>query len=421
MSLWGSKHRSPAKSPTSKSLANQSATRRVGLTTPQSIDLSTTARRCGTVSATSPSTACPAPSPTKGQWLAFCQVGLRVCFYAAVADRELLERVEFYRQDLRALRALGHEVRIATRPRELIEAADVFWIWWPTSGVPAAMWSRLRRKPCVLVTALSDRDKTASGLPAKGPLARFAFSCSLAAATLTLATSEDTRAGLSRRHVRALRTAPLGVDTTFYRPRKVERERFLLTITHLTSDNVQRKRIVDVVRAAAELRVSIPELRWLIVGERAEAAPLIEEEIRRLGLQDTVILLGTVSAVQKRDLLARAAIYVQPTHYEAFGMAIAEAMACATPVVSNRVGNVPTLVGDAGLLLPESANPSELAAALVGALARKDLSAMGSSARARIEQHYSYEARTMHVSSALEEVTRTMSARGLAGGSPETL
>ena len=37
-----------------------------------------------------------------------------VCFFARVKNRDVLERVEFYAQDIAILKDLGYQVRIAT-------------------------------------------------------------------------------------------------------------------------------------------------------------------------------------------------------------------------------------------------------------------------------------------------------------------
>lgn len=329
---------------------------------------------------------------------------VKVCFYAAVNDPALFEIVEFYRQDVRALRNLGHQVRLARSPREIGRDWDVAWVWWQTSGVPAMVAARARRKPSVLVTALSDNDRSASGIGVKSPAALVAGRLSLAIADLVLPTSEDTRLGLEGYRTRRLRTAPLGIDTTQYQPvtgPAAPDRPFVLTISHLTQDNVSRKRILDVVRTAAH----VPGVPFVVVGGHAEGAEVVKAEIERLGLSDRVQLRGRVSAEEKLRLLQTAGVYFQPTEYEAFGVAIAEAMACGTPVVSSAVGNVPALVGDAGILTPASGSPQTLAHAVQTVLEHDDNRALGDRARRRIVEHYSSAMRERAVEAALSCVT----------------
>jgi glycosyltransferase involved in cell wall biosynthesis len=327
---------------------------------------------------------------------------VRVCFYAAVSDPALFQLVEFYRQDIRALRDLGHEVELANTPSHLAGRWEAAWVWWQTSGVPAVLVARARRRPCVLVSALSDRDPSASGMSRKSVPARWAASASLRLADLVLAASVDTYAGLAPYRTRALWTAPLGVDTDMYRPRYPQREPLVLTISHLTADNVKRKRLLDVVRVAA----AVPGVRFKLVGEELDGAAAVRSEIASLGLADRFDLVGRISAQEKCDLLARATAYLQPTEYEAFGMAIAEAMASGAVVLSNAIGNVPELVGNAGILVPQHAGPDALAAALRHVLARpQQLETLGRRARQRIERHFSATRRTELVAEALTEVT----------------
>lgn len=321
-------------------------------------------------------------------------------FYAAVARRELFETIEFYQQDILALRELGHEVRLANRPRDIQGAWDLAWVWWQTSGAPAVLAGRALGRPTVLVTALSHRDRTASGMASKSGAARLAAILALKAADLVLATSDDTRLGLARHELRSLRTAPLGVDTRAYAPARSARGSYVLTISQLTADNVRRKRILDVVRAVG----GIPDLRAVIAGSHGAGVAAVRREIERLGLGDRVELPGEVEAGVKRRLLREAAVYVQPTDYEAFGMAIAEAMASGTPVLSHAVGNVPALVGDTGHLLAPGAGPDALRDALMALLADPQLRQRGLRARARIEQSFSRDQRVEAVRAALETV-----------------
>jgi glycosyltransferase involved in cell wall biosynthesis len=328
-----------------------------------------------------------------------------LCFYAAVSDRSLLELIEFYRQDMEALQACGHEVRVASRPSELRRADEALWIWWPTSGAPAVLWARANRRPCVLVTALSAADPTPSGMAAKPPWTRAVARQSLRLADLVLPVSQHTLQGLRDYRMRAAWAAPHGVDTDFHRPRDPGRSEppYALTISQLTRDNVERKRLRDVVAAAEAVRDAGSELRFVIAGRRADGARLLETEIAGRGLTDRVQLAGRVSREEKLGLLQGASVYVQPTDYESFGLAIAEAMACGVPVVSHAVGAVPEVVGDAGRLLPAGTGPDQLAAAILDVMegAGRELGGRG---RRRIQQRFSIRRRREDVAAALAQV-----------------
>ncbi len=234
----------------------------------------------------------------------------------------------------------------------------------------------------------------------KGRPARIAAALSLRAADLVLATSEDTRLGLEAYRLNSVQTVPLGVDTALYQPTFSGRRSYLLTITHLTADNVSRKRILDVVRAVS----AVPGLRAVIVGKKGNGADAVSDEVERLGVGDRIVLAGEVSPAEKRRLLSEAAVYVQPTEYEAFGMAIAEAMACGAPVISHAVGNVPALVGDTGLLMSRDAGSEELCDAIVAVMHDSRREQRARAARARIESTFSIDQRREAIRAALATV-----------------
>jgi glycosyltransferase involved in cell wall biosynthesis len=78
---------------------------------------------------------------------------------------------------------------------------------------------------------------------------------------------------------------------------------------------------------------------------------------------------------------------------EGFPNVVGEAMATALPVVATAVGEVETIVGDAGIVVPPR-SPETLAAAWaeIAALAPKTREELGLRARQRIKEHFSIEA-----------------------------
>ena len=70
-------------------------------------------------------------------------------------------------------------------------------------------------------------------------------------------------------------------------------------------------------------------------------------------LSERIMLAGELAGPALEAAWHAADLFVLPTHYEGYGMVVAEALAHALPVVSTATGAVPELVGDdAGVLVP---------------------------------------------------------------------
>jgi phosphatidyl-myo-inositol dimannoside synthase len=147
-----------------------------------------------------------------------------------------------------------------------------------------------------------------------------------------------------------------------------------------------RKRLEDLLRAAAILRARIPAAQIRIVGEGPESARLrlLHRELR---LDDTVVLLGEASRSRLAVEYTIAHCFCLPTVQEGFGLVFAEAMAAGLPVVACRAAAVPEIVEDGrtGLLVAQR-NPAELADALETLLVNENLRReFGLAATRRIE------------------------------------
>jgi glycosyltransferase involved in cell wall biosynthesis len=144
--------------------------------------------------------------------------------------------------------------------------------------------------------------------------------------------------------------------------------RILLSVSRL----VPQKGIDAAVRSLA----SLPEDTMLVVlGEGPERGRL-ESLARALGVERRVFLPGRVPDVAA--WLRRASVYVQPSRWEGFGLAVLEAMLARLPVVASNVSSLPELVadGETGLLVPPD-DPAALAAAIGRALEQPELGAKG--------------------------------------------
>jgi len=137
------------------------------------------------------------------------------------------------------------------------------------------------------------------------------------------------------------------VDTTrFYpRPAKMCKQKYApegeKLVAHLSNFRPV-KNVIGVVQMFAQLRRRMPA-KLLLIGDgpqTAEAYSLAQS----LGIKSDVKFLGNRDDVD--EILCAADAFLLPSHYEAFGLAALEAMACGVPVVASRVGGVPELIDD---------------------------------------------------------------------------
>jgi glycosyltransferase involved in cell wall biosynthesis len=135
------------------------------------------------------------------------------------------------------------------------------------------------------------------------------------------------------------------------------------------------------VDAFASARQKVPQLVLFLVGEGRLRGDL-EERTRAANLSAAVRFSGAVGDVT--PYYKAADIFVFPSRYEAFGIALLEAMAAGLPVVASKTGGIPELATEeAGLLVPVG-DVDRLAAALASLAedpARR--ACLGAAARAR--------------------------------------
>jgi glycosyltransferase involved in cell wall biosynthesis len=79
----------------------------------------------------------------------------------------------------------------------------------------------------------------------------------------------------------------------------------------------------------------------------------VERLAREAGISRRIAFPGECDQEATEALYRTSSIFVLPSFYEGYGMALAEAMARGLPVVSTRVGAIPdTVPGEAGILVP---------------------------------------------------------------------
>lgn len=93
-----------------------------------------------------------------------------------------------------------------------------------------------------------------------------------------------------------------------------------------------------------------PAVKLVLAGAKGWFYEQIFDRVRRLGLEEEVSFSGYIPDADLPNWYRAALCFVYPSLFEGFGMPVAEAMACGTPVLVSRAGSLLEVVGDAGVV-----------------------------------------------------------------------
>jgi colanic acid/amylovoran biosynthesis glycosyltransferase len=214
---------------------------------------------------------------------------------------------------------------------------------------------------------------------------------------------------------RRLRVIHCGVDTQAlaFNPwrRPNARRHAILSVAALR----EYKGLVHLIRACALLRQTAPEEQFIcrIVGEGPERSAL-EQQVRILGLEDSVQLMGARDELVVRDLLEHADTFVMPSivarngYMDGIPVALMEAMARGVPVIASQLSGIPELVSDGENGLLVSPGQDEAIRDAILRCWRDPAAAAQRAVRARalVEREYNVYRNTRQLAELFEEVLR---------------
>ena len=181
----------------------------------------------------------------------------------------------------------------------------------------------------------------------------------------------------------------LGVDENLFQPEPQPELRNSLGIkpddfvVGFVGRFVEEKGLLTLTKALAGLKEK--SWKWLLLG-RGELQSTLLKTTKELGIKDRVILVESVphDHVQKYINLMDTLVLPSETTYkfktltsvgwkEQFGHVLIEAMACKVPVIGSNSGEIPHVIGDAGLIFSEG-NSEELRNCLMQLMEQQELS-----------------------------------------------
>jgi glycosyltransferase involved in cell wall biosynthesis len=206
-----------------------------------------------------------------------------------------------------------------------------------------------------------------------------------------------------------------GVDPVIFSPRDdvgqgkpAETGRNKALVIGYAGRLVPEKGVHLLIQACAML--SQTEWRLRIAGDGPQRESL-ETNALAAGVLDRVEFLGRIVSTRVAEFYRTLDVFVLPSEsrpnwIEQFGRVLIEAMSCGVPVVGSSCGEIPHVIGDAGLVFQEG-NVDELSSALCRLADASDLRArLSHRGRERVLERFTHA----QVAAATGEVYRTMLA-----------
>lgn len=314
---------------------------------------------------------------------------MRICFFCKIQDREKLFLIEFYNQDISILRKIDPNLKIATKYSEIDWNVDVIFVWWWTYAFFPVFISKALRKKLVITGTFNYRCPMAFSDYFRRPWwQRILIKYSIKYANVNILVSKNEYEQIYKDwNLKNVIYSPHCIDTIKYsRGTYCNRRNELFTICWTGKENVKRKCLYEIIDSIELLKDKL-DIHLNIAGHEGDAFNEVKQYISGKGLNAYIDILGSISEDEKLTYLKKCRFYLQPSRYEGFGLAIAEAMSCGAVVITTDVGEVLNVVGDVGVIIKDTL-PQTIANAIEEHW-NDDLESISIAAHDRIESLFS--------------------------------
>ncbi len=331
---------------------------------------------------------------------------MHITFLAYRLQHSRIMTTEFYRQDIEILRALGHEVTIATRLREVPRKTDLVFLWWWSWLWLVGPILKMRGLP-ICVTGSLEPD-----IYEKEPwYHRLLVRWGMRFSDRNVFVSKYMISKLSAmmRLVKPLYCPHIVMDEYKLANPKNSREfpELIFNVAWKNTPNMKRKMLPELIDAFAIVLREIPNAKLALAGEPMDGQAVLQRRAKDLGIFEAIDFMGKISKELKIQYMQKCGAYFQCSHHEGFGLAIAEAMACGAPVIVNRKTAIPEVVGEWGYYV-ENESPEAIAKSLIHALRDPEHAReVGKSAAARIDSEFRFDRRKNFFKELFHEMTQS--------------
>lgn len=208
-----------------------------------------------------------------------------------------------------------------------------------------------------------------------------------------------------------IRVIPYGIDLTkfnsendgdtFKKRYDCDASSIILSVGRLN----YQKGLKYLLKAMRIVMQQVPDVKLVIVGN-GEQLTSLRDLSQSLGLENSVIFTGAIPQMEIPEAYAAADVFVLPSIFESFGIALIEAQASGKPVIGTRVGGAPEALQEnrTGFLV-NPADSKQLGEAIIRVLSDKKLARqMGENGRNFVKERFDVQKIVDRITSVYDEL-----------------
>lgn len=335
---------------------------------------------------------------------------MKICFFTTT-PKEKIKNEQYTINDIWILNCISDEVVVSTNFFQIPWFADLYFSWWATGSILPLIVAKICSRKIIVVAggneAMLYRDSISSS--PKGYLAsswykKMAVRLTLRYADQVLIVSDFMKDHVNKLGGRKVTRIYNAIDTDKFRPSE-RRRSGIVSIFNFYENVIELKRGYILLEAFKEVAESDSSIMLTVIGKRGNGYEPFLKRVDDLGLDDRVNILSAIPNQEVVQKLSSSKAYIQISDTETFGVAIAEAMSCGTPVIVSRRGAIPEVAGDCGFYVDHN-DPRDVARGIKEVLNMNEeaLNRMGKKCRKRIVENFSIKIREEKIKRLIEQL-----------------
>lgn len=279
---------------------------------------------------------------------------MKICFFTTTSF-ELVKNESYTYNDFIFLQESYNEVVFASNIKEIPWDCDLYFSWWLSGSFYPLIVSICVKKPIIVIAGGNEAQIVYDsfynkhyGYKNSSFLKKVATHIVSRFATKIISVSHHLQIGYESLFKRKCLMIYNGVDLNQFKLQTESCEKKYITFISSTDKSMaELKRLEIFLKAISLLSIEIRSL-VLILGKVGNNHEYYIKLIREYGLNDFVIFGGHINSELMPIIFHQSKVFVQISEVETFGLAVAEALACGTPVVISNNGALSEVAGEYG-------------------------------------------------------------------------